>query len=78
MVAPFNSLVTKAGRGVPRVYVNLSKPGSTGVLGWLLRSALNTALQCTTHNNGLNSLDGNKSPQLISLSLLTMTLTALY
>jgi len=36
VVAPFNSLVTKAGRGVPRVYVNLSKPGSTGVLGWLL------------------------------------------
>ena len=50
VVAPFNSLVTKPGRGVPRVYVNLSKPGSAGVLGWLLRSALNTALQYTTHN----------------------------
>jgi len=37
VVSPFNSLVTKPGSGVPRVYINLSKPGSTGMMGWLLR-----------------------------------------
>ena len=29
-VAPFNSMVQKPQRGVPRVYLNKSKPGSTG------------------------------------------------
>jgi len=37
VVSPFNTLVTKPGSAVPRVYINLSKPGSTGMMGWLLR-----------------------------------------
>ena len=36
-VAPFNSLVTKPGRSVPRVYVSKSKPGAAGgFLPWLM------------------------------------------
>lgn len=34
-VAPFNNLITKTPRAVPRVYVNRTKPGSTGLLGWV-------------------------------------------
>jgi len=35
-VAPFNHLVTKPARGVPRVFVNRTRPGSTGFVGWVL------------------------------------------
>jgi len=36
-VAPFNSLVAKPSKNVPRVYVNKSKPGSAGgFLPWLM------------------------------------------
>jgi len=37
VVSPFNTLVNRPGRAVPRVYINLSKQGSTGMVGWLLR-----------------------------------------
>jgi len=36
-VAPFNSLVTKTSKNVPRVYINKSKPGAAGgFLPWLM------------------------------------------
>lgn len=35
-VAPFNSLVSKPPRGVPRVYINKTKPGATGFVGWIM------------------------------------------
>lgn len=36
-MSPFNTLVAKPKRGVPRVYINLSKPGAAGgILGWFL------------------------------------------
>lgn len=36
-VAPFNSLVSKPPRGVPRVYINRTKPGAAGgLVGWVL------------------------------------------
>ena len=42
VVSPFNTLVGKAGRSVPRVYINLTKPGKTGtMLGWLMTMGAN-------------------------------------
>ena len=41
LVSPFNTLVGRPGSGVPRVYINLSKPGATGVVGWLMRMGAN-------------------------------------
>ena len=42
VVSPFNSLVDKPGRRVPRVYVNKTKPGaSSSLLGWFLNMAAN-------------------------------------
>lgn len=42
VVSPFNTLVAKSKKNVPRVYVNLTKPGETGsLLGWLLRMGAN-------------------------------------
>jgi len=35
-VAPFNSMVQKPRSGVPRLYINKSKPGSAGFLGWIM------------------------------------------
>ena len=42
VVSPFNTLVAKPGRSVPRCYVNLTKPGATGsLLGWLMTMGAN-------------------------------------
>jgi len=42
VVSPFNTLVAKPGRDVPRVYINMTKPGSSGSLvGWFLNMAAN-------------------------------------
>jgi len=42
VVSPFNSLVGKPGSGVPRVYINKTKPGSSGsLLGWLMTMGAN-------------------------------------
>ena len=41
VVSPFNTLVGRPGTSVPRVYINLSKPGATGLVGWLLRMGAN-------------------------------------
>ena len=42
VVSPFNTLVAKPGSSVPRVYINMTKPGaSAGMLGWLLKLAAN-------------------------------------
>ena len=41
VVSPFNTLVGKPGTSVPRVYINLSKPGATGLVGWILRMGAN-------------------------------------
>ena len=30
VVSPFNTLVGKPGRDIPRVYINMTKPGSSG------------------------------------------------
>jgi len=35
-VAPFNGLVAKPRGGVPRVYINRTKPGAMGWVGWML------------------------------------------
>ena len=32
----FFTQVTKPARGVPRVFVNLTRPGSTGFVGWVM------------------------------------------
>lgn len=34
-VAPFNSMVQRPSSSVPRMYINKSKPGSTGFIGWM-------------------------------------------
>ena len=37
VVAPFNSLVAKPRSGVPRVYINKTRPGTAGgILGWIM------------------------------------------
>ena len=42
VVSPFNSLVTKPRRTVPRCYINKTKPGAAGsVLGWLINFGAN-------------------------------------
>eukprot|EP00092_Neocalanus_flemingeri_P074096 GFUD01091564.1.p1 GENE.GFUD01091564.1~~GFUD01091564.1.p1 ORF type:complete len:302 (-),score=92.77 GFUD01091564.1:160-1065(-) len=42
VVSPFNTLVGKPGSAVPRVYINMTKPGSSGsMLGWFLNLAAN-------------------------------------
>ena len=42
VVSPFNTLVGKPRRSVPRCYINLTKPGNTGtVLGWLMNMGAN-------------------------------------
>ena len=41
VVSPFNTLVGKPRSSVPRVYINLSKPGATGLVGWILRMGAN-------------------------------------
>jgi len=42
VVSPFNSLVRKPGGEVPRVYINMTKPGSSGsMVGWLLNQVSN-------------------------------------
>ena len=35
-VAPFNNIVGKAGNHVPRVFINKTKPGATGLIGWVM------------------------------------------
>jgi len=41
-VSPFNTLVAKPGRNIPRVYVNKTKPGASGsLLGWMLSLGVN-------------------------------------
>ena len=35
-VAPFNTLVQKPRSSVPRIYINKSKPGSAGFIGWIM------------------------------------------
>ena len=35
-VMPFSNLITESSSSVPRVYINLSKPGQAGGLGWIL------------------------------------------
>ena len=35
-VAPFNGLVAKPSRNSPRVFINRTKPGSVGVVGWVM------------------------------------------
>lgn len=35
-VAPFNGIVGRPASGVPRVYVNKTKPGATGLIGWVM------------------------------------------
>ena len=41
-VSPFNTLVGRSGRTVPRCYINKTKPGATGsLLGWLLSMGAN-------------------------------------
>ena len=42
VVSPFNSLVTKPRRTVPRCYINKTKPGASGsLLGWLINFGAN-------------------------------------
>ena len=42
VVSPFNTLVGKPRRSVPRCYINLTKPGNTGtMLGWLMNMGAN-------------------------------------
>lgn len=42
VVSPFNTLVAKPGKEVPRVYINMTKPGSSGSLvGWFLNMTAN-------------------------------------
>lgn len=42
VVSPFNTLVAKPSNSVPRVYINMTKPGSSGsMLGWFLNLAAN-------------------------------------
>jgi len=42
VVSPFNTLVGKPGRDIPRVYINMTKPGSSGsMLGWFLSMTAN-------------------------------------
>lgn len=40
-VSPFNSLVGETAGSVPRVYVNKTKPGSNGMIGWMLGMVAN-------------------------------------
>ncbi len=35
-VAPFNGLVAKPKRGTPRMFINKTKPGSVGFVGWVM------------------------------------------
>jgi len=42
VVSPFNTLVGKPGKSVPRVYINKTKPGATGsLLGWFMSMGAN-------------------------------------
>ena len=36
VVQPFCSFITKTGTSVPRIFINLTKPGKTGVLGTIM------------------------------------------
>ena len=48
-VAPFNSLVAKPARGVPRIYVNRTKPGAAaGFVGWVLGMGRNISFKDNT------------------------------
>ena len=50
VVSPFNSLVTKPGSGVPRVYINMTRPGAAGgLLGWVMK--LGTNVDFTRHSD---------------------------
>ena len=47
-VMPFASLVTETASDVPRLYLNLSKPGDSGLLGWAMGMARNVDLSRAT------------------------------
>ena len=41
---PFANLVTETKTEVPRLYLNLSKPGDSGMLGWVMGMGRNVDL----------------------------------
>jgi len=62
-VAPFNSMVQKPKSGVPRVYLNKSKPGSAGFLGWIM--GLSTSIKFAGKNDLIIQDDCDKSVRKI-------------
>jgi len=48
-VSPFNTLVAKPGRNIPRIYINKTKPGASGsLLGWMLSLSANVDFSRST------------------------------
>jgi len=62
-VAPFNSLVQKPRRNVPRIYLNKTKPGAAGLLGWIM--GLSSSIQFSGKNDLIIQDDCDKSVRKI-------------
>ncbi len=57
-VAPFNTLVGRPRSGVPRVYVNKTRPGAVGgILGWIMNLGRNVSFSDPTDLLALGDCD---------------------
>ncbi len=67
-MAPFNSLVGHPRSGVPRVYVNRTRPGSVaGILGWILNLGRNVNFSESTDLLALGDCD-QKTKEICQLA----------